>query len=40
MTIGLAQYQSKQAGGLVWMLALPFTGRSGGYPMLQRKHGP
>jgi len=36
MTIGLSQFQSKQPGGLEWMLALPFTGRPGGYPMLSR----
>jgi len=37
MTIGLTQYQSEKSGGLGWMLALPFTGRPGAYPILQRK---
>lgn len=39
MTIGLAQYQSEQSGSLGWMLALPFTGRPGGYPISHRKSG-
>jgi len=34
MTIGLAQYQSEESGGLKWMLILPFSGKSGGYPMM------
>ncbi len=37
MTIGLTQYQMEQSGSLVWMLALPFTGRSGDYPIFHRK---
>jgi len=37
ITIGLTQYQSEKSGGLGWMLALPFTGRPGGYPILQGK---
>ncbi len=40
MTIGLTQYQSKQPGSLVWMLVLPFTGRSGGYPIFRRESVP
>ncbi len=39
MIIGLTQYQSKKSGGFGWMLALPFTGRSGGYPIFQRAPG-
>ena len=39
MTIGLSQFQSKQPGSLGWMLALPFTGRPGGYPILRRASG-
>jgi len=40
MTIGLAQYQLEQSGSLVWMLTLPFTGHSGGYPIFHRKSDP
>ncbi|MBI3711004.1 MAG: sterol desaturase family protein, partial [Proteobacteria bacterium] len=32
MTIGLAQYQGERRQHLWWMLHLPFTGRTGGYP--------
>jgi len=39
MTIGLTQYQSEQPGGLGWMLTLPFTGSSGGYPIRRRESG-
>ncbi len=34
MTIGLAQYQMAEPGGLLWMLTLPFTGKPGDYPVL------
>ncbi len=34
ITIGLAQYQMREPGGLAWMLALPFTGCPGVYPFL------
>jgi len=37
MTIGLAQYQSEKSDGFKWMLALPFSGQSGGYPMLRKE---
>ncbi len=39
MTIGLTQYQSEQSGRLMWMLTLPFSGKSGDYPILRDHHG-
>jgi len=33
MTIGLDQYQERPRQGLFWLLALPITGRAGGYPL-------
>lgn len=33
MTIGLNQFQERSRQGLLWLLALPFTGRIGGYPL-------
>jgi len=33
MSIGLNQFQERSHQGLLWLLALPFTGRTGGYPM-------
>jgi len=39
MTIGLTQYQMRDPGGLAWMLALPFRGNPGGYPIFRRESG-
>jgi sterol desaturase/sphingolipid hydroxylase (fatty acid hydroxylase superfamily) len=36
MTIGLKQYQQAATDGLGWMLALPFRGSIGPYPILSR----
>jgi sterol desaturase/sphingolipid hydroxylase (fatty acid hydroxylase superfamily) len=33
MTIGLGQFQERRRQSLLWLLALPFVGRAGGYPM-------
>ncbi len=33
MTIGLDQFQGRPRQSLQWLLALPFTGRIGGYPI-------
>jgi sterol desaturase/sphingolipid hydroxylase (fatty acid hydroxylase superfamily) len=33
MTIGLDQFQGRPRQSLPWLLALPFTGRIGGYPI-------
>jgi sterol desaturase/sphingolipid hydroxylase (fatty acid hydroxylase superfamily) len=35
MTIGLSQFQEKTRQGLLGLLALPFTGRAGDYPMAE-----
>ena len=36
MIIGLTQFQSCRQQGLLWLLALPFRGRPGGYPINRR----
>jgi len=36
MVIGLSQYQMRQPGSLLWMLALPWRSRGGEYPLWRR----
>lgn len=36
MTIGLDQFQDRPRQGLLWLLALPFTGRAGDSPLSDR----
>jgi sterol desaturase/sphingolipid hydroxylase (fatty acid hydroxylase superfamily) len=37
MVIGLSQFRDQQRLTILWLLALPFIGRTGSYPMLSRK---
>jgi sterol desaturase/sphingolipid hydroxylase (fatty acid hydroxylase superfamily) len=39
MTIGLEQFRDERVDRLHWMLALPFVGRVGGYPINERGCG-
>ncbi len=39
MTIGLSQFRDERVERLHWMLALPFVGRLGNYPIKQRSAG-
>ena len=36
MTVGLDQFQGRGPENLWWMLALPFLGETGGYPINRR----
>jgi sterol desaturase/sphingolipid hydroxylase (fatty acid hydroxylase superfamily) len=37
MTMGLEQFQEQRRQTLPWLVALPFAGRTGGYPMGRRR---
>jgi hypothetical protein len=37
MVLGLSQFRDPQRLTLLWLLALPFTGKTGSYPMLLRR---